>query len=74
MLRGLLRGLLRERGLMSWYRNCSKMWADPGFRACLAFAACVIAFLAVCFITEWESMRDEARRERHIRKNRWWDK
>jgi hypothetical protein len=47
-------------------------WHDPGFRAVLAFMACVVALVAIVFITEWETMRADAKRERHIRKNRWW--
>jgi len=49
-------------------------WDDPTFRALLACIACVIALVVWKFIDEWDSMRDEARRERHIRKHRWWDR
>ena len=57
--------------------NCGGMsglslWTQPQFRAVLAFIACVVAFLVVYFITDWDRMRDEARRERNAKK-RWWD-
>lgn len=45
---------------------------DPIFRAFIAVVACVFALVAWKIIDEWDSMRDEARRERHIRKHRWW--
>ena len=47
-------------------------WHDPGFRAVVAFGLCAVAFLVVYFITDWDRMRDEARRERNAKK-RWWD-
>ena len=47
-------------------------WTDPGFRAVVAFGLCAFAFLIVYFITDWERMRDEARRERNAKK-RWWE-
>ncbi len=44
----------------------------PAFRALLAVFACVLALVAWKIIDDWSDMRDEARRERHIRKHRWW--
>ena len=52
----------------------SSVWGawPPSFRAVVAFGLCAFAFLIVYFITEWDTIRDEARRERNAKK-RWWD-
>ena len=45
---------------------------QPSFRAMLAFIACIVALVAIAFISDWSQLRDEARRERNAKK-RWWE-
>lgn len=52
--------------------SLNSLWADPVFRALMGALACVVALVLIQLIDEWDKFRDEARRERHIRKNRWW--
>ncbi len=47
-------------------------WADPKFRAVVGVLLCIFVLMIWKFIVDWDKMRDEARRERHIRKHRWW--
>lgn len=47
---------------------------DPTFCALLSVLVCLIALVAWKVIDEWDAMRAQAKREKHIRKNRWWDR
>ena len=66
----------RPRTMFDQLDDCGGMsglsvWAQPQFRAVLAFIACIVALTVIAFISDWDKLRDEARRERNAKK-RWW--